>query len=395
MKVRASRAGWFCFAVLILGGLMVTSAFGEGGAVSQTGTVTSYTVQGSDKAGAETIDYENAIPMPMPTLNSPPIGPSEDGSPMLREGVPGYSPGSKGTGKVIFDGFSLLNAEAAGNQTTGGFEVQEFGTSNHPFTTMRVDLTTANNESKAYPFRASGKLYFKIGSSTYMCSASLIKKGVLVTAAHCVADFGQEQFYTNWQYIPALAGTKKPYGTWTIVRAYVMTSYYNGTDSCYQSGVVCANDVAVLVTQKKGVNYPGKTTGWLGYGWDGYGFTSGNIALFNQLGYPASHDAGLLMQRTDSQAFVSSTMSGNSVWGSRQTGGSSGGPEVVNLGITPVLSDGVAFGSEATPNIVVGVTSWGYGDKTVKQQGASPFKTSNVKTLVDTACAAYPAACAP
>jgi len=101
------------------------------------------------------------------------------------------------------------------------------------------------------------------------------------------------------------------------------------------------------------------------------------------------------MQRTDSTGFVSSTNSNNTVWGSRQTGGSSGGPELVNLGTKAVLSGGVSFGTYNTSNIVVGVTSWGYTDQAVKQQGASPFLSTNITTLVNQACASIPAACAP
>jgi hypothetical protein len=85
-------------------------------------------------------------------------------------------------------------------------------------------------------------------------------------------------------------------------------------------------------------------------------------------------------------------MSNNTVWGSRQTGGSSGGPEIVNLGMPPVLN-GTGYGTDADFNIVVGVTSWGYTDTAVKQQGASPFTSGNIVPLVNAACTNYPLAC--
>ena len=100
------------------------------------------------------------------------------------------------------------------------------------------------------------------------------------------------------------------------------------------------------------------------------------------------------MQRTDSQGFVDATQSDNTVWGSRQTGGSSGGPELVNLGQAAVL-DGVSLGDGEGYNIVIGVTSWGYTDDVTKEQGASPFTANNIASLVDTACADFPAACIP
>ena len=191
--------------------------------------------------------------------------------------------------------------------------------------------------------------------------------------------------------------TTKPYGTWAVTKVYVKASYLNGTDPCYSGapGVVCQNDVAVLVITPQSGVYPGTKTGWFSYGYNGYGFNSQNppIALINQLGYPVSHDSGLIMQRTDSMGYVDSTFANNTIWGSRQTGGSSGGPELVNLGIRGTLSGGVLSGSESGANTVVGVTSWGYTNQAVKQQGASPFLNTNVKAFVDAACAAYANAC--
>lgn len=69
--------------------------------------------------------------------------------------------------------------------------------------------------------------------------------------------------------------------------------------------------------------------------------------------------------------------------------------ELVNLGIAPLLSEGVLLGSDVDYNTVVGVTSWGYTDDVTKQQGASPFTSDNIVSLVDSACADSPAACAP
>lgn len=333
------------------------------------------------------IDYANAIPMdsksPYPAVYDSADLPSES------PGMPGSVGGQPGNGKT-----NLVRLPV-GNLADDGKSSQEFGTSNHPFTTKRVDTVgagAANTASLRYPYRATGKLYFKIGSSSYVCSASLIKRGIIVTAAHCVANFGKNQFYSGWQYVPARYDDLAPYGVWDVNGAWVLSSYFNGTDTCAAGavGVVCKNDIAVLrVTPKTTApTYPGTATGWYGYGWNGYGFTPNNLALFNQLGYPVALDGGLRMQRTDSQAFVSAANAGNSVWGSLQTGGSSGGPELVNLGISPALSGGIQHGAEWEDNRVVGVTSWGYTNQAVKQQGASPFLSTNIVPLVATACAA-------
>ena len=374
--------------VIMAGGALVP----EGKAFAAQGVVVSSAVVSSPESqasGDETIDFRNAKPMPLPMVDTAPA-PAGRGTAIRGSGTPGFEPGATGTGKTEL-GTTL---PGAASDAIGGANdpiIQEYGTSDHPFTTSRVDLSS-NTISKLYPYRAAGKLYFKIGPDSFVCSASLIQRGLIVTAAHCVANFGQQQFYSNWKYVPALSGATAPYGTWNVRNAFVMTSYYDGTDVCTAPGVVCTNDVAVLVVKQQNGVYPGTSTGYLGYGWDGYGFSSGGTALINQLGYPVSHDSGKKMQRTDSQGFVSVDVD-NTVWGSRQTGGSSGGPEVVNLGRAPVLSGGVGFGTDSDYNIVVGVTSWGYVDQAIKQEGASAFTSGNIVILRDAACTAYPKAC--
>jgi V8-like Glu-specific endopeptidase len=267
----------------------------------------------------------------------------------------------------------------------------EFGTSNHPFTTNRANPTGANITNK-YPFRASGKLFFNIGGDTFVCSASLIRKGLVVTAAHCVANFGAQQFYSNWQFVPAYNNGRAPYGVWTAATAWIMSSYYFGTGVCAVYGVVCPNDVAVIVLNPQGGVYAGSSTGYYGYGWNGYGYTAGNIAQLTQLGYPVALDGGLLMERTDSYGYVDGGFSNNTVIGSLQTGGSSGGPWLVNFGVKPALS-GTAVGEEANRNTVVNFTSWGYTSTLIKQQGASPFTSGNIVPLVSSACGGAPSAC--
>lgn len=392
--------------VAVAGGSATTAAF----AASQQATNSPAAVQPQAVApnGQVVFAYSDATakPMPLPMANTAPA-PMSSYAASPFSGTPGFSPGAIGSG--VMSPVNLGASGASAQDAASSLDLaspQEFGTSNHPFTTAPVDLvgTPANAVSLRYPYRAAGKLYFKKSDgSSWVCSASLIKRGILVTAAHCVTKFGGTgtRWYNSWQFVPAKYDAVAPYGVWNVTNARVMTGYYNGTDSCYQAGVICRNDIAVLlVTPQKGI-YPGASVGWFGYGYNGYGFSATNLALINQLGYPSSHAAGLRMQRTDSQGFVSAAMSGNTVWGSRQTGGSSGGPEVVNLGPIPgaVLSGGILLGGEPQADTVVGVTSWGYNNQAIKQQGASPFTSTNIYSplLYGTGgfCTTTPAACAP
>ncbi len=374
MSIRILRV-----AVLVAVAVALTSvlpALAQEGVTVQKGAVTSFT-PASNTMTLE--DMANARPMPMPRSPAPAPGFAE-GAIAPRTGTPGFEPGSSGDGTMSPSFVPMSRYEEPDVP-----QPEEFGTANFPYTTSRVDVS-GNAPSKFYPYRAAGKLYFKISGASYVCSASLIKRGVIVTAAHCVTAFGGA-WYSDWVFVPAKYDLLAPYGSWKGDVAWVMSSYKGGTDPCYAAGVVCQNDVALVILRKKLPNrYPGTQTGWFGYGWDGYGFTGENQALINQLGYPVSHDSGNRMQRNDGQGYVNATYSNNTVWGTRMTGGSSGGPELVNLGMPAVLS-GTAYGSEPAYNIVVGVTSWGWTDLTVKQQGASSFTSGNITVLVSAACA--------
>lgn len=372
-------------AVAALGSLIATSALAQ--QIRTHGGVTQITLPERAQQVAA-IDFKNAKPMPLPR---PVVAPPSmldslmyNARPAL--GVPGVAQGGAGDGRQ-----RPVQLVAPIDLSQTGVQPQEFGSSNQPYTTSQVNAY-GNNTQYYYPFRAAGKLFFNIGSATYLCSASLIKPGVVVTAAHCVANFGQRQFYSNWVFVPAYSNGSAPYGTWNGASATVMTSYYDGTDPCAVAGVVCQDDVAVIVLAPQGGSYAGNSAGWYGYGWNGYSYNPSGLALIDQLGYPVALDSGVYMERNESQGFVSASNSNNTIIGSLMTGGSSGGPWLVNLGMPPALS-GTGFGNAASHNVVVGVTSWGYTDTTVKQQGASPFTSGNIVTLVNTVCGSTPAAC--
>jgi hypothetical protein len=173
----------------------------------------------------------------------------------------------------------------------------------------------------------------------------------------------------------------------------VLKAYLNGTDNCAQAGVVCPDDVAILTLTAQHNDFAGNAAGWFGFGKNGFGFNSKGQVLINQLGYPADLDKGALMERNDAQGSVSAGSSNNTIIGSLMTGGSSGGPWLINLGIAPTLSGGDSFGTDALHNVVVGVTSWGSNNPAVKNQGASPFTSNNIDVLLNAACTAAPAAC--
>lgn len=338
--------------------------------------------------------FTHAQPLPLPR---PPVG--AGGQEAMARAIlakvpqavakPGVSPGFAGSGQkqAAFLGEPVAPAQAA-------VAPQDYGSAGSPFSTARADLSNGSAAAATntlYPYRAAGKLFFTINGQSYICSASMVKRGIVVTAAHCVAGFGTSAFYSNIVFVPGYRNGVAPYGAWPAANVHLVSSYLNGTDSCTVAGVVCENDIAVITLAPKNGYYPGTRTGWFGYAWGGYSF-SNNTTHITQLGYPGCLDGAQYMQRNDAQAFVDATLSNNSVMGSLMCGGSSGGPWLANFGIPPNLT-GTVFGSEPLANVVVGVTSWGYISNAVKEMGASPFISGNIEALVNAACAATPAAC--
>lgn len=368
------------------------------------GPVTTYIV--SPQEAQSEPDYINARPLALP---EPGLDVAKNADQDLISNLSGaelpslgdvtVQPGAVGNGKTkpVFLGKpQVYQGDDVGSQ--------EFGTQNHVFSTARADLaqgSTAVATNQFYPYRASGKLFFSDGGSDFICSASLIKKGIVLTAAHCVSKFGANRRYTNIRFVPGYRNGAAPYGTWAASAIHVPTSYLDGTMSCSTPGIVCTGDIALIQLTAQNNAYPGTNTGWYGYGTGGYSFTSGlsiaasqQLTQITQIGYPACLDNGQLMERNDSMGFVSAANSSNTIIGSLMCGGSSGGPWIVNFGIRPSLT-GTSIGTAPESNIVVGVTSWGYTSTTPKQQGASPFTSTNITPLVTAACANSNPRCAP
>ncbi len=284
-----------------------------------------------------------------------------------------------------------------------GFITENSGTYGMPFTTARADL--ASNDGTGiptnvmWPYRAVGKLFFFDGKDQYQCSAALIDRGVVATAAHCVAEYKQNRLFTNWRFIPGFRVDEReaPFGVWSVRKAYVLDSYPSGTEQCVDDAI-CQNDVAVLVLAPqldaaKKPYLPGIHTGWFSFVSGKTPFVGNGITQVTQLGYPSCLDNGVLMQRNDSQGVISSDDNhNNTIIGSQMCGGSSGGPWIANFGIKPTQT-GATAGQYPNPNVLIGVTSWGSKNPDVKRQGASPFLTTNIDALMTSACKEYPDAC--
>jgi len=272
-------------------------------------------------------------------------------------------------------------------------QTRAYGSFGIPYTTTRVQdgnqsaagTTSANRQSTTYPYRTIGKLTFSAG----YCSASLIRRSVIVTAAHCIQNFGSgSNLFTNFQFRPghygatgATAAQIAPHGTWNWIKLVRPASWASGTD--IGSGAARDNDLAVIALGKNGAGqFVGDLVGYLGYGWNNYSFVTsaktGNLhtAAVSTLGYPALMDGGKIMQRTDGPTYTTTIAgAGQLRQGSNLTGGSSGGPWIVNFRTRSAVLSGGAVPGTASSMSVVGVTSWGSADPNApKDNYSSQFR---------------------
>ncbi|HEX7036794.1 MAG TPA: trypsin-like serine protease [Pseudomonadales bacterium] len=387
--------------LLLVGGASFFSAPGVAAVTVRNG-VAIYTPSARESQQAGPVDFVNARPMELPRTYASTAPSYRDGmveallTPSRTTGsatsgaAPRVVPGAQGDGKTSPVFLGRPKVTSADLRADLEVTTQESGTLNHPFSTARADAYQGSTHTQ-FPYRASGKLFFKVGTETNVCTASLIRRGIIVTAAHCVAPFGRGFFYKNFRFVPGYKNGHAPFGVWWGTRAAVLNSWRNGTDRCSDAGVVCTNDVAVIRLAAKNGKFAGQHTGFYSYGVNGFGFVAGTTHV-TQIGYPVCLDNGNLMERNDSQGFVHWPSSGNTIIGSLMCGGSSGGPWLLNFGRRPKLT-GTSNGTAFAANTVIGVTSWGYVGGGPKQQGASRFTGANIGKLATMLCGGSPNPC--
>lgn len=196
-----------------------------------------------------------------------------------------------------------------------------------------------------YPYSTAGKLFFQIpGVGTFVCSASVVtaqNRSTVWTAGHCVyspppGTGGYVGFHRNFLFIPSRRAGANPVGFWTHRVA--------ATTVGWQFGLL-EYDHGVLVMNRGGLSnlHVGTVTGSLG-------FLTGAKAFqhFHVIGYPqgprdlATTQPGLQFngefQEICTAAWAASDLPTGGPGdpptlgiGCDQTGGSSGGPWIINF----------------------------------------------------------------
>jgi hypothetical protein len=185
----------------------------------------------------------------------------------------------------------------------------------------------------------TGKVYFMIGSSAYICSGSIIGDGnrsgysLVLTAGHCAFDIASARFVTSWMFIPNFDANptytcaNTTYGCWT---ASALVIHYGFRFAGSFNNQAVTHDWAFAV-----VGAGGKSNTQLD-GLGSYPIQFGNVSSGDRLqpfGYPAAspyNGSDLVWCAGNITVDVASSngSTSNATWGigCNQTGGASGGP---------------------------------------------------------------------
>lgn len=208
----------------------------------------------------------------------------------------------------------------------------------------------------------TGKVFFTMGGSRYVCSGSVAndsRTGVslVLTAGHCAYDEVNEAFATNWLFIPAYdtapteACAQATYGCWTAQALVVHEGYASAGSFNTQATL---HDFAFAVVGRGGKTSPGTVE--LDQQVGSYPVQTGVAVGTRQhaFGYPAAGKyKGRDLVYCAGNTFNDS-LNGNQTWGMacNMTGGSSGGPWLSGFeGSAPTLSSLNSYGYQGISNM--------------------------------------------
>lgn len=264
----------------------------------------------------------------------------------------GGTPTKEG-GMVVEGGMPDLEAaETEPLATSGGYNYPA------PFTRFEVF-----DDYRVYPYRCIGKLFFKRGGSSYVCSAASIGGNAIWSAGHCLHTGNNQSsgWSTNVVFVPAYKDGAAPYGQWPAKQLSVRNAWFkNGNPNglCQDMGG------AILYPQNN--KKISQVVGWLGFAWNWSRYQH-----WCQFGYPAASpfNGKRLIENASSYAYDHGSL--NCLpkpvgVGSDLTGGSSGGPWILKFG---------------TSNYVNGCNSCRRSNK--PQEMFSSYFNDNAKSLFD------------
>lgn len=275
-----------------------------------------------------------------------------------------------------------IMAPTSKSSAAGGMAPQNYGSGNQNTIFHYTDGLVVTNLVLNWYYRVTGHfLFLASDGGWYRCTASLIGKGIMLTAGHCIHDGGNGS--SGWiqegYFYPARYGDTYVFGSADAIELHTTSGWFNEgfIDEGYDVGLV-------VLGKRNGYNFP--MGDYLGY----YNFCYSNCLqdywYLTQLGYPGNYYDGRYMTRGQ---HLETSDGWDFIYGSGMQGGSSGGPHISNHFF---LSDSTSdLGQYTTRNVVFAVTSWGYVSDSIKIQGASslsgPNNSNNFPAMFNAACA--------
>jgi V8-like Glu-specific endopeptidase len=179
-----------------------------------------------------------------------------------------------------------------------------------------------------WPYRTVGKLFFKQGGTSYVCSASSIGNCAIITAGHCVHQGNNAPggWATDVVFVPAYRDGNAPFGQWPARYLITRTQWY-------QNGIPkgLSEDIGGAVLHKQGGRKISERVGWLGFAWNW-----SRVQHWHSTGYPAAPPFNGQRQQICASSYAydgSVGASPNPVGaGNDLTGGCSGGPWIRQFG---------------------------------------------------------------
>eukprot|EP01125_Pyxidicula_operculata_P010419 TRINITY_DN3427_c0_g1_i6.p1 TRINITY_DN3427_c0_g1~~TRINITY_DN3427_c0_g1_i6.p1 ORF type:complete len:370 (-),score=41.00 TRINITY_DN3427_c0_g1_i6:44-1153(-) len=242
-----------------------------------------------------------------------------------------------------------------------------------PFT---HEVVVSSNQFKvSYPYRLVGKLFFKKPNGrSATCSASIIQKRIVATAAHCVYT---TQFHTDFRFAPNFVDGVAPYGTWRLKKAWISKEWIQSTSvpNQYDFALLLIRDQPVPQDSESSDSPSVQSIGEL-LGWFGMKLNALEGNHVTSLGYPVDFDNGQKMHKVTSQYRRTRNPQRTIEYPNDMGKGASGGPWISDFG---VLSEG------RRGNWLVGLSS--YRDKDpARMYLGSPHLSNEFKELFDMVC---------
>ncbi|MEV0951191.1 trypsin-like peptidase domain-containing protein [Promicromonospora sp. NPDC050249] len=167
----------------------------------------------------------------------------------------------------------------------------------------------------------TGKVFFTLGGTNYVCSGSAVTSGnkdVVLTAGHCLNE-GPGAYATNWAFVPGYDDGARPYGTFTARQLITTTQWRDSGDFDYDFAFAIVNTV-------NGAHLTDVVGG------QSIGFNQTRGQYMYSFGYPAGSPYDGSDIAWCHGTVVQDTYGGSADQGlnCNMTGGSSGGPWFVN-----------------------------------------------------------------